>query len=96
MKNIVFPFLLFLILFVSCKNDKNLVEVQIPNPEVIIEDEITYSNPDDFKSKTGPFELIPFKYKFDAFEPNLNGKKLENHYSKSLLSDKKEAKLMAS
>uniref|UniRef100_UPI00404B6604 superoxide dismutase n=1 Tax=Flavobacterium sp. TaxID=239 RepID=UPI00404B6604 len=79
MKNVILSFTIFF--FVSCKNDNNLVEVQIPEPEVIVENQITYSNPEDFKSETGPFELINFKYKFDVFEPNLNGKKLENHYS---------------
>lgn len=85
MRNIIFPFFLISIFFISCKNNNHLVEVQIPDPEIIIENENTYSNPEDFKSKTGPFELIPFKYKFDAFEPNLNGKKLESHYSKHYL-----------
>jgi Fe-Mn family superoxide dismutase len=85
MKNIIFSFLFISVLFVSCKGDNNLVEVQIPEPEVIVENEITYSDPADFKSKTGPFELTPLKFNFDAFEPNLNGRKLENHYSKHYL-----------
>lgn len=84
MKYIVFLFLLISTIFFSCKNDNNLVEVQIPEAE-IIENEIAYSNSDDFKSKTGPFELVSLKHPFDAFEPNLNGKKLENHYTKHYL-----------
>jgi|AntRauMFilla1563_2_1112583.scaffolds.fasta_scaffold04216_2 Fe-Mn family superoxide dismutase len=84
MKYIAFLFLLVSGFFVSCKNDNNLVEVQIPEAEVI-ENQIVFSDPEDFKSKTGPFELVPLKHQFDSFEPNLNGKKLENHYSKYYL-----------
>ena len=36
MKNHVLV-IVFSILFISCKNDNNLVEVQIPEPEVIDE-----------------------------------------------------------
>ena len=84
MRHIILPILLIFISLASC-NNSNLVEVQIPEPEIIVDNEITYSEPEDFKSETGPFELTSFKYKFDAFEPNINGRKLENHYSKHYL-----------
>lgn len=82
------PFLItsIFILFVSCKNDNNLVEVQIPEPEVIEEKASSYSNPSDIKTETGPFELVQLKYKFEDFAPNLDGRTMETHYSKHLLS----------
>ena len=46
----------FFILFISCKNNDNLVEVQIPEPEVIIETSSSFGNPNDIKTETGPFE----------------------------------------
>jgi superoxide dismutase, Fe-Mn family len=85
MKNTFFSFLFISVFFASCKNDNNLVEVQIPEAEVITKEAISYSNPNDFKSETGPFELIPLKLKFDDFEPNLNANQFEKHYSKYYL-----------
>lgn len=76
----------FFILFISCKNNDNLVEVQIPEPEIIVETSSTFSNPNDIKTETGPFELVQLKYKFEDFAPNLDGRTMEIHYSKHLLS----------
>lgn len=71
---------------ISCKNDNNLVEVQIPEPEVIEEKASNFTNPNDIKTETGPFEPVQLKYKFEDFAPNLNGETMETHYSKHLLS----------
>ena len=49
------------------------MEVQIPEPEVIVETSSTFSNPNDIKTETGPFELVQLKYKFEDFAPNLDG-----------------------
>ena len=57
----------FFILFISCKNNDNLVEVQIPEPEVIIETSSSFGNPNDIKTETGPFELVQLKYKFEDY-----------------------------
>lgn len=77
---------IFILLLVSCKGDNNLVEVQIPEPENTEETVSNFGNPDDVKTENGPFELIPLKYKFEDFKPNLDGRTMETHYSKHHLS----------
>lgn len=72
--------------FFSCNNNNNLVEVEIPDPEIVEEKASVFGNPNDVKSENGPFEPIPLKYKYEDFTPNLDGKTLEYHYSKHLLS----------
>ncbi len=72
--------------FISCNNNSNLVEVQIPEPEVVEDKTSNFGNPNDIKTETGPFELVQLNYKFEDFVPNLDGRTMETHYSKHLLS----------
>ncbi|WP_320815019.1 superoxide dismutase [Flavobacterium sp.] len=80
-----FQLLIIAFLFISCKNDNNLVEVQIPEPEVIDQKTSNFGDPNDVKTETGPFELVQLNYKFEDFVPNLDGRTIETHYSKHLL-----------
>jgi Fe-Mn family superoxide dismutase len=82
MKTLFLHSSLLFLLFSSCKNNNNLVEVQIPDPEVIDNETSIFGNPADVKTETGPFELVPLNYKFEDFTPNLDGRTMEIHYSK--------------
>ena len=73
-----------LFLLNSCKENNNLVEVQLPEPE--IETSVVYSNPSDTKTNSGPFQLFKINYPFDALEPSIDGKTMEIHYTKHYLS----------
>ena len=76
--------ILGLLSLLSCKNNSNLVEVQIPEPEVVVQTK--FANPDTFKATGLPFKLTPIKYPFDAFPNFIDGKNLEFHYSHIYLS----------
>lgn len=71
-------------LLFSCKQDNNLVEVQIPEPEVIIESK--FAIPQDFKAVGSPFKLFPITYTFEQFPDFIDGKTFEFHYGRIYLS----------
>ena len=71
-----------LISFLSCKKDNELVEVQIPDPE-IPSSTITYGNPGDVKvNEGGFFKMKGLKYAYDDLAPFIDGRTMEIHYSK--------------
>lgn len=74
--------LFFLILF-SCKDNSDLVEVQLPEPE--IETSVKYGNPANVKTNGGTFQLYKINYPYKALEPIIDGKTMEIHYSKHYL-----------
>ncbi len=70
------------ITFLSCKKENELVEVQIPDPEVPITN-TTYGNPADVKvDEGGVFKMKGLKYSYDALAPFIDGRTMEIHYSK--------------
>ncbi len=75
--------LLLSIIFLSCKNDNNLIEVQLPEPE--IETSVKYGNPTDVKTNGGTFQLFKISYPYKALEPIIDGRTMEIHYSKHYL-----------
>ena len=79
MKKIIFLGLV-LITQVSCKKDKELQEVQLPDPNAV--EEVTYNNPADVKTTEGPFKLNGLTYQYNDLEPYIDAKTMETHYSK--------------
>jgi len=68
--------------FISCKKENNLVEVQIPDPE-IIDNQVSFGNPADVKvDEGGVFKMKGLKYAYDDLQPHIDGKTMEIHYSK--------------
>jgi Fe-Mn family superoxide dismutase len=66
----------------SCKKESNLVEVQIPDPEVA-SSQTTFGNPADVKvDEGGVFQMKGLKYAYDDLQPYIDGKTMEIHYSK--------------
>lgn len=78
-----YTILLLSILFLSCKNDNNLIEVQLPEPE--IETSVKYGNPANVKTNGGTFQLFKIAYPYKALEPIIDGRTMEIHYSKHYL-----------
>lgn len=75
--------LLFTLLFFSCRDNSNLVEVQLPEPE--IETSVKYGNPSNVKTNGGTFQLYKINYPYKALEPIVDGRTMEIHYSKHYL-----------
>ena len=75
--------LFFTLLFFSCKDNSNLVEVQLPEPE--IETSVKYGNPSNVKTNGGTFQLYKINYPYKALEPIVDGRTMEIHYSKHYL-----------
>lgn len=73
----LFLFFLFLTFF-SCKNENELVPVQIPEPEEVVIPK--FAKPDSFKASGKPFKLYNLPFKFDSIPNPLGGKNLEFHY----------------
>ena len=71
---------LVLIAQVSCKKDKELQEVQLPDPNAV--EEVTYNNPADVKTTEGPFKMNGLTYQYNDLEPYIDAKTMETHYSK--------------
>ncbi|SHJ68052.1 superoxide dismutase [Flavobacterium haoranii] len=84
MKKLILSLTTFLLLLISCKQDNNLVEVQIPEPEEPVS--TLFTNPSEYKASGTPFKLFEITYKFDDFSDCIEGKTLENHYSKVYLN----------
>lgn len=81
------PFcLFFLLLFLSCKKERELVEVQIPDPEVV-ENQSVYGNPATVKVAEGSsYKMKGLKYAYQDLAPFIDGKTMELHYSKHHLT----------
>lgn len=66
----------------GCKKDNELVEVQIPDPEVPVT-QTAFGNPADVKvNEGGVFKMKGLKYAYDALAPFIDGRTMEIHYSK--------------
>ena len=59
--------LLFSVVLFSCKDNSDLIEVQLPEPE--IETSVKYGNPTDVKTNGGTFQLYKITYPYKALEP---------------------------
>ncbi|MCU0351369.1 MAG: superoxide dismutase [Flavobacterium sp.] len=64
----------------ACKDNSNLVEVQLPEPEEIKEP--TYLDPKSVKIEEGAFSLVTIPYQFGDLEPHFDGQTMEIHFSK--------------
>ncbi len=71
-----------LLAFISCKKENELIEVQIPDPEVETK-QTAYGNPGDVKvDEGGVFKMKGLKYAYDDLAPFIDAKTMEVHYSK--------------
>lgn len=71
-----------LVSILGCKKDNDLVEVQIPDPEVPVT-QTAFGNPADVKvDEGGVFKMKGLKYPYDALAPFIDGRTMEIHYSK--------------
>ena len=73
-----------LMLLLSSCEEKKLIEVQVPLPSA--PEKVKLGNPDDVKADLGSFQLVHLPYNYDAFEPELDAKTMELHYSRHYLS----------
>ena len=83
MKNKILVALLILVIsIVSCRKDKELIEVTIPEPEKI--EKTAMGNPADVKADDaeGAFQMKGLPYKYNGLEPFIDTKTMETHYSK--------------
>jgi Fe-Mn family superoxide dismutase len=82
MKNNILTLLLISILNTSCKKEKELIEVTIPEPEKV--EKITFGNPADVKAedKEGTFQMKGLPYSYKSLEPFIDATTMELHYSK--------------
>ncbi|MFD2907468.1 superoxide dismutase [Flavobacterium ardleyense] len=72
----------FLLALISCKKENELIEVKIPDPEVITA-QTAYGNPADVKvDEGGVFKMKGLKYAYDDLAPFIDAKTMEVHYSK--------------
>jgi Fe-Mn family superoxide dismutase len=86
MKNIYTILLLISVLNSSCKKEKELIEVTIPEPEKV--EKITLGNPSDVKAEDedGTFQMNGLPYTYNSLEPFIDGATMELHYSKHHLA----------
>ncbi|VXB02298.1 Superoxide dismutase [Flavobacterium sp. 9AF] len=77
-----YSFFIAVVLFVSCKDKNNLVEVALPEPEETVS--VSFGNPADVKA-TGVFQLIPLDFSYEALKTVIDGKTMELHYGKHYL-----------
>lgn len=80
MKKIILVSLFLISTLYSCKKEKQLEEVQLPDPNEI--EEVIYGNPADVKTTSGPFKMNGLKYQYNELEPYIDAKTMETHYSK--------------
>lgn len=82
MKTKIVSVLCFALGLISCKKDKELVEVTIPEPEKI--EAVKLGNPSDVKAEDeeGVFQMKGLKYNYNALEPFIDAKTMEIHYGK--------------
>lgn len=67
---------------VSCKKEKELIEVTIPEPEKV--EKTAMGNPADVKAEDeeGAFQMKGLPYAYNTLEPFIDAKTMETHYSK--------------
>ncbi len=80
MKKVVLLSLFSISLLIGCKKEKQLQEVQLPDPNVV--EEVIYGNPADVKTTTGPFKMNGLSYQYNDLEPYIDATTMETHYSK--------------
>lgn len=73
---------LLISIFISCKKEKVLIEVKLPDPEIIDESISKYGNPKSVKTSDGQFKMKGLKFQYDNLEPYIDAKTVEIHYSK--------------
>ncbi|WP_130735540.1 superoxide dismutase [Flavobacterium sp. J27] len=78
-----YSFSILLLLFISCKEKTDLVEVTLPEPEKQVANQ--FGSPLDVKASGKPFELISLNFNYDALKPVLEGNTMELHYAKHYL-----------
>lgn len=71
---------LFFITLFSCKKEKQLIEVDLPDPDYV--EEVIYSNPAEVKTSQGHFKMPGLKYQYNDLEPYIDAKTMELHYSR--------------
>lgn len=76
--------LVSLLAMCSCIENNHLEEVQIPEPEVIVQTK--FANPNDFKATGLPFKLTSIDYTFEDFPDFIDGKTFEFHYTRVYLN----------
>lgn len=82
MKKALLTLLGVVIILQSCKEENNLEEVKIPDPEVE-STQTVYGNPADVKvNEGGTFQMKGLKYAYDALQPHIDGKTMQIHYAK--------------
>lgn len=80
MKKIILCSLFFISILSSCKKEKQLEEVELPDPNKI--EEVVYNNPADIKTKEGPFKMMGLNYQYNDLEPYIDAQTMELHYAK--------------
>lgn len=80
MKKIVVSSLFLVALLISCKKEKELQEVDLPDPNAV--EEVTYNDPSDVKTTDGPFKMPGLAYQYNELEPFIDAQTMETHYSK--------------
>jgi Fe-Mn family superoxide dismutase len=75
----------FLLSLLSCKKEKELIEVTLPEPEKV--EKTVLGKPDDVKAEVadGAFQMKGLPYAYNDLEPFIDAKTMEVHYSKHLL-----------
>lgn len=86
MKKKILVLLLISVLSTTCKKEKELIEVTIPEPEKI--EKNTLGNPSDVQAEDeeGTFKMIGLPYSYNSLEPFIDATTMELHYSKHLLA----------
>ncbi|HBK82566.1 MAG TPA: hypothetical protein DDZ41_03065, partial [Flavobacterium sp.] len=51
----------------ACKKEKELIEVDLPEPNQ--KDEVVYPNPNEVNTSDGPFKMKGLKYQYNDLEP---------------------------
>jgi len=80
MKKIILTSLFFISILSSCKKEKQLEEVQLPDPNKI--EDVVYGNPENIKTNEGPFKMKGLAYQYNDLEPFIDAQTMELHYSK--------------
>jgi len=86
MKNKILILLLISVLSTSCKKEKELIEVTIPEPEKV--EKTTLGNPSDVQAEEeeGTFQMNGLPYSYNSLEPFIDAATMELHYSKHHLA----------
>lgn len=79
----IITIMLFLLVLISCKDEKMTEVVEIPLPSV--QEKIKLGNPNDVKANDGSFQMEKFSYAYNALGPDISALTLESHYGKHYL-----------